>query len=90
MREYAPIVPKDYTPKISKKDLVHGQYYVGRCRNASLARWDGNREVFVHWRTKFMDTFLEDIKCPEDDKLYDVFVVQRLAEQDEIIEIPID
>lgn len=78
---------RDYTPVIPKKDLIHGAYYIGVCRNATLARWDGQREVFVHWRTKFGSTYLEDIHCPEDDSVYDVFVAQRLAEEDEIVEI---
>lgn len=67
----------DYTPKIAKKDLVHGVYYKGRCRNATIARWDGEREVFVHWRKKFNNTFLETIKHPEDEQHFDVFVVEE-------------
>ena len=66
----------DYTPKIAKKDLVHGAYYTGRCRNASLARWDSERECFIHWRTKFGSTFTEEIKHPEDEQYFDVFVVE--------------
>ena len=66
----------DYTPKIAKKDLVHGAYYKGRCRNANEARWNAERECFIHWRTKFNTTFLEEIKHPEDEKTFDVFVVE--------------
>lgn len=80
---------RDYTPIIPKKDLVHGQYYVGSCRNATLARWDGEKEVFYHWRTKWNNTFIENIHCPEDDEVYDVFVAERIAEQNEIVEIPL-
>ena len=69
-----------YTPKIAKKDLIHGAYYTGRCRNASEARWNADREVFVHWRTKFTSTFLEEIKHPEDDEFFDVFVVEQILE----------
>ena len=65
---------RDYTPVIPKLNLEHGAYYQGRCRNASIARWNGERGVFVYWRTKFNDTFLEEIRCPEDDKHFDVFV----------------
>ena len=67
---------KDYTPVIAKKDLEHGAYYQGRCRNSSLARWDANRQVFVYYRNKFGHEFLEEIKCPEDDTLFDVFVAE--------------
>lgn len=76
----------DYTPKIAKKDLKHGQYYKGRCRNASIARWNGERGMFIHWRTKFGTKFLEEIRHPEDEQVYDVFVVEEECEPVE--EIP--
>lgn len=62
------------TDMISKADLEHGAYYEGRCRHATVARWDANAERFRHWRTKFMDTYLEYIRHPEDDQVCDVFV----------------
>jgi hypothetical protein len=55
---------RDYTPKIAKADLEHGAYYTGSCRNASVARWDSNKQCFVHWRSKFGDRFLEEIRHP--------------------------
>jgi hypothetical protein len=67
----------DYTPKIAKVDLEHGAYYAGRCRNANEARWNENKQCFVHWRTKFGSKFLEEIKHPEDEKHFDVFVVEK-------------
>jgi hypothetical protein len=79
----------DYTPKIAKADLEHGAYYRGRCRNASEARWDANKQCFVHWRTKFGSTFKEEIRHPEDDKHFDVFVVNEKIDKPER-EIPLD
>ena len=70
----------DYTPKIPKKDLIHGAYYKGRCRNSNEARWNAELEKFVHWRTKFGHTFTEEICHPEDDKHFDVFVVEAVCE----------
>ena len=70
----------DYTPKIAKAELEHGAYYVGRCRNASEARWDANKNRFVHWRTKFGHKYLEEICHPEDNKHFDVFVVEKKTE----------
>ena len=67
-----------YDPVIPKKDLVHGAYYRGRCRNASVARWDGEQQRFVYWRTKFHFKFLETIECPEDEVHSDVFVAKEL------------
>lgn len=68
----------DYnTFKIPRKDLIHGAYYKGRCRNASVARWDNTCGVFIHWRTKFGDRFLEEIRHPQDENRYDVFIVEE-------------
>ena len=67
----------DYTAKIDKKDLVHGAYYYGRCRNASIARWDAKIQRFFYWRNKFGESFIEEICHPEDDGMFDVFVVQK-------------
>ena len=79
----------DYNAKIPKQDLEHGCYYSGRCRNASEARWNANQQKFVHWRTKFGMTFIETICHPEDDDVYDVFVVERKLETP-TKEIPLD
>lgn len=56
---------------IEKSKLQVGYYYIGTCRNASLARWDGER--FTYWRYKFGNWFLEEICHPEDDQTYDTF-----------------
>jgi len=78
-----------YTPKITKKELKHGAYYTGTCRNASEARWNANEQVFYHWRTKFGTKFIETICHPEDDKVYDVFVVEaECTAPKEIIPFP--
>jgi hypothetical protein len=58
---------------IPKKDLKHNTWYAGACRNSSLAKWDANKQLFYHWRTKFSDRYIEEICHPEDDKIHDVF-----------------
>lgn len=58
-----------------KVDVV----YEGFCRNASYALWNGER--FIHLRTKWTATFLEDISHPENEEHYDVFMVQKVAEE---------
>lgn len=76
----------DYTPKIKKEDLIHGAYYYGRCRNAEIARWNADIQKFLYWRTKFGHTFLEEIRCPEDDNRFDVFIAETITNiPDEII-----
>lgn len=60
---------------IRKEYLMHGEYYAGECRNASVARWDKYNNCFVYNRTKFGLTFTETIKHPKDEinKSIDVF-----------------
>lgn len=57
---------------IPKAQLRVGAYYVGACRNASVARWTGTE--FRHWRRKFGIDFIETIRHPEDDQTFDCFV----------------
>jgi hypothetical protein len=75
----------DYTPKIAKADLVHGAYYQGRCRNATIARWNADEGRFYHWRYKF-GWFVDTICHPEDEQDFDVFVVEAPCEPEK--EIP--
>lgn len=58
---------------IAKADLKHGAYYEGMCRNAQLARWNAEKQHFVHLRTKFDFRFTETIRHPEDSDGYDTF-----------------
>ena len=67
---------------IPKKDLIIGKTYIGECRNASEATWDGN--TFVYKRHKFGDTFDEEINHFEDDDGYDLFVPIKLKENEEM------
>ena len=61
-----PILPKDR--------LVHGRYYRGRCRNATVARWNERENCFFHWREKFGHIYVETICYPGDDEPpFDVF-----------------
>jgi hypothetical protein len=81
---------RDYTPNIPKAELKHGAYYNGRCRNASIARWDQVDNCFHYWRTKFGSTFLEGIRCPEDETDFDVFVTEsEITDLTDIKEIPL-
>jgi hypothetical protein len=73
---------------IPKSQLVHGAYYAGTCRNASIARWNAIEQCFYHWRHKFGFKFVETIKAPEDDDTYDVFYAISIIEPEE--EIPFE
>lgn len=73
---------------ITKAELEHGAYYDGHCRNAQVARWNAQMNCFVHWRYKFGQTFLEEIRHPEDEHHFDVFhPFRKIDKPDDIKEI---
>lgn len=63
---------------IPKKDLIIGKTYLGHCRNADRAVWNG--EVFIYQRTKFGYTYPEKINHFEDDNGFDLFVPIKIME----------
>lgn len=85
-REDDPILYNEYVVKnyircgaILKKDLEIGRTYIGSCRNASEATWNG--EVFIYKRTKWGSTFEERINHFEDDNGFDLFVPLKVKEE---------
>lgn len=64
---------------IPKEELIVGETYIGDCRNASEAVWNG--ETFTYMRTKFGTTYPEDINHFQDDDGYDVFVPIKLKNE---------
>lgn len=58
---------------VAKKDLVDGGYYIGHCRNATIARWNKELNLFFYVREKFGDSFVESIRHPEDEDGCDLF-----------------
>jgi hypothetical protein len=77
-----------YVPKlielgaIPKKDLIHGQVYIGKHRNANVQRWNHETNRFDHMRFKF--GWREDV-CNhfEDDDGFALFVPIRLGTEDD-------
>lgn len=63
----------DHPIIIPKGQLKHEVYYRGRCRNATVARWNGENQKFYYRRTKFGHAFVETIQHREDDNVFDVF-----------------
>lgn len=61
---------------IHKADLISGKMYLGQCRNASVAEWNGNE--FVYERNKFGYTYGEKINHFEDDDGFDVFIPWKM------------
>ena len=83
------VLPKDYeeiiVPNIircggiPKDKLIVGKTYIGDCRNATEAVWDG--EKFTYMRTKFGSTYPETINHFQDDDGYDLFVPLRIKDE---------
>lgn len=57
---------------IPKKDLIKGCTYIGSCRNAEEAIWNGKE--FVYKRYKFGFVYEDTVNHFEDDNGYDLFV----------------
>ncbi len=60
---------------LRKDQLEHGAYYRGMCRNAEVARWNSKvgNGIFIHWRTKFWETYPETIAYWEENHQFDEF-----------------
>lgn len=75
---------------LKASELKDGVYYFGKCRNAYVARWDAKREKFTYIREKFGDRFPEDIRPPEFDNGYDLFIAVCEVVPEEQEKIPED
>ena len=83
------VLPKDYeeiiVPNIircggiPKDKLIVGKTYIGDCRNAREAVWNG--EKFTYMRTKFGSTYPETINHFQDDDGYDLFVPLKIKDE---------
>lgn len=61
---------------IPKNQLIKDHIYLGHCRNADHAVWDGKR--FEHIRYKFGHPMQDHVPHPQDDDGFDVFVPVRV------------
>jgi hypothetical protein len=68
---------------LRKDQLEDGCYYLGHCRNASVAKWDAKADKFFYVRTKFSARFCEDINYVADDNGYDLFTPTEKVEPTE-------
>ena len=64
---------------IPKDKLIVGKTYIGDCRNATEAVWDG--EKFTYMRTKLGSTYPETINHFQDDDGYDLFVPLKIKDE---------
>jgi guanosine-3',5'-bis(diphosphate) 3'-pyrophosphohydrolase len=63
---------------VPKKDLIKNKYYKGKCRNATVALWNGFE--FVYMRSKYGHYYIDEVNHLEDDNGYDLFVPLRIEE----------
>ena len=83
------VLPKDYeeiiVPNIircggiPKDKLIVGKTYIGDCRNAREAVWDGEKSTYM--RTKFGSTYPETINHFQNDDGYDLFVPLKIKDE---------
>ena len=64
---------------IPKHELVHGQWYLGACRNSEYARWNAKTQKFDYRRQKFSQIFWDEIEHPEDDTGFDLFFATQIT-----------
>jgi hypothetical protein len=68
---------------LRKAELEDGAYYRGYCRNATVAMWSAEKECFIYMRQKFERRYPDEIKHPEDDNEFDLFVpLEKVMPQD--------
>jgi len=72
---------------LDQVELVHGAYYYGECRNASIARYNAETNRFTYMREKFGSIFVEAIGHAENDDGFDIFKPYGLV-NDPPFEIP--
>jgi hypothetical protein len=60
-------------PPVLAAPFVHGAYYRGSCRNASIARYNAETDKFVYMRGKFGCVYPEDIRHAGCDDGFDLF-----------------
>jgi hypothetical protein len=48
-------------PMVPLEELEHEAYYHGKCRNATVARWDAEKKRFTYMREKFGQVYPETI-----------------------------
>jgi hypothetical protein len=68
---------------IPKKDLIHGQVYIGNHRNGTIAMWNQDLNKFEYWRTKCGSRFTDTCNHFEDDDGFALFVPIRLGTLEE-------
>ena len=77
-------------PFLPKSELVDEVYYKGDCRNASMAIWDAEHNLFWYMRCKWGTWYPEDICHPEDDNGFDLYYPYEVGEPTEEQKIEFD
>lgn len=73
------------SPKIAKKDLKHGSYYSGESSYGEIARWNAITNCFRLYTIYRGKRILANVKHPEDEQLFDAFIVKEECNPKEYI-----
>jgi hypothetical protein len=79
---------EDYYSKgiIKGGDLEDGKYYIGKCRNSNIGKWNEEKKVMRYMRSKFGSWFVDEINYLDNDDGYDLFVAIQGIEESEVPE----
>lgn len=78
-------IEKDFYDKgvIRGEDLEHGKYYLGKCRNAYVGKWNDDKKVMEHMRYKFGVFTKDNVNYLDNDDNFDLFVaIKEIDEKD--------
>lgn len=76
---------KDYYAKgvIRAKNLINGHYYIGKCRNGHIGKWDEENKVMWHKRFKHGVFVKDHVNYIDNDDGFDLFIaIEGIDEKD--------
>ena len=78
-------IEKDYYDKgvIRHNDLKDGQYYLGKCRNNNIGKWNAKKNVMEYMKCAFGAMYKDDVNYLNNDNGYDLFIaIKEIDEKD--------
>lgn len=81
-------IEKDYYAKgvIRAKDLEHGKYYIGKCRNNHIGRWNAETKEMWYQNFGFGNYYPDKVNYLDDDNGYDLFIALKEIDEEEVPE----
>ena len=81
-------IEKDYYAKgvIRGEDLKHGNYYIGKCRNNHIGRWDATNKVMWYQTYTFGHYVRDNVNYLDNDNGYDLFIALKEIDEKDVPE----